>query len=303
MDGSMAGSRGECVLCGSRARSRPHPRKLPWLVRCHGCGLAFADPQPTDEELASIYDEHYYEQFGFVEGPGAAHEGLARTKQATFRRMLDHATPHILSRNSPRRLLDVGCGLGFSLLAARDAGFEATGLDPLAPVDPEARPGRRILKGDLEHHRPSHAYDVVSMIDVIEHVRDPLLTLGRAHALLTDGGVLLVATNDHTSLAARLMGSRWTHYHRAHLWFFEPRTLSRAAERAGFEVVAVRRARRVYNLDYVASILARGDNFPLAQKVAEAVLAVAPAHLKERAWPPLPEGFLVVARKRTCPTP
>ena len=67
MDGSAVTSREECLLCKARARTRPYAGALPWLVRCSGCGLAFADPQPTDDELSSIYDEHYYEQFGFVE--------------------------------------------------------------------------------------------------------------------------------------------------------------------------------------------------------------------------------------------
>jgi len=295
MDGSAVTSREECLLCKARARTRPYAGALPWLVRCSGCGLAFADPQPTDDELSSIYDEHYYEQFGFVEGPHAAHEGLARTKQATYRRMLERAAPEIRSRG--KRLLDVGCGLGFSLLAGKAKGFDATGLDPLALAEPDARPGRHILRGDLEHHRPEVPYDLLSMIDVIEHVRDPLHSLARARALLADGGVLLLATNDRSSPAARLMGSRWTHYHRAHLWFFDPATLRTLCERAGFEVVTAEGAHRVYNLEYIASILARGDNFPLAQHVAKGLLAVVPQRLQAMAWPPLPEGFLVIARK------
>lgn len=297
MDGpSTALPPARCVLCGATARTRPMP-ELPWVARCETCSLSFADPQPSDDELTSIYDQHYYEQFGFIEGPNSSDEALARTKRATYARMLARALPHV--RSGGRRLLDVGCGLGFSLLAGRDAGMEAIGLDPLAPSDPSARPGRTIVRGELETYVPDAAFDVISLIDVIEHVRDPVATLRRAHALLAPGGVLLLATNDSSSVGARVLGPRWTHYHRAHLWFFTPRTLREVTEKAGFDVVCAEGARRVYNLDYIASILARGSNFGAAADLSKLALRVLPRGLLDAAWPPVPEGFIVVAKKPT----
>ena len=250
MDGpSTAVAPARCIVCGARGRSRPLPA-LPWVARCDTCGLVFADPQPSDAELESIYDQHYYEQFGFVEGPESSDEALARTKKATYARMLARALPQV--RSGGRRLLDVGCGLGFSLLAARNAGMDATGLDPLAPAEPDARPGRTIIRGELESFVPDTAFDVISLVDVIEHVRDPVATIRRASALLAPGGVLLLATNDSSSLGARLLGARWTHFHRAHLWFFTPRSLREVTEKAGFHVALTEGAQRVYSLDYIA---------------------------------------------------
>jgi SAM-dependent methyltransferase len=256
----------------------------------------FADPQPTDADLAGIYDEHYYEQFGFASGPAANNSGLSRMKRATYARMLGVARPAI--RSATGRLLDVGCGVGFSLLAAAEMGFEALGLDPLAPADPAHYEGRRVVRGTLETFRDDQGFDVVSMIDVIEHVRDPIATMVRAASFLAPGGVLLLATNDSGSPGARLLGARWTHYHRAHLWFFTPERLGRMAERAGLEVIASEPARRVYNVEYLASVIARGENFALAAAAARALLRVTPAAVARLALPPVPEGFVLVARAR-----
>jgi 2-polyprenyl-3-methyl-5-hydroxy-6-metoxy-1,4-benzoquinol methylase len=282
-----------CAICGGTDAARVHPGALPWLVQCVRCGLRRAQPQPTDAELSAIYDEHYYEQFGFVESESSADQGLARTKRATYASLLSVAKPHF---TGGKRLLDVGCGLGFSLLAARDAGFDAVGLDQLGPEDPAARPGRRILRGAIETFRTEKPFDVVSLVDVIEHVRDPVETLRIVRRLLAPGGLGIFATNDCSSRGANVLGARWVHYHRAHLFFFTPETLTKAAEAAGFDVIAVETAKRVYNLEYIASILARGTNFELAARVSRGLLGVAPRAVLRAPWPALPEGFVLVAR-------
>lgn len=296
MDGSLSTqlpSPSSCLSCGALERRQRFPAVLPWVVECTRCSLVFAEPQPSDEELKAIYDEHYYEQFGFVEGAHANDAGLARMKKATYGAMLDLLPPG----PSGRRLLDVGCGLGFSLLAAQERGFEAIGIDPLAPTDATARPGRRIVRASLETFSDPRPFDVVSMIDVIEHVRDPVGSLGAAASLLRAGGTLLVATNDSSSPGARALGPRWTHYHRAHLWFFTPATLSEVARRAGLRVVRAAPARRTYNLEYIASILARGSNFEAAARLARVALRITPGVIQRAAWPPVPEGFVLALRR------
>ena len=286
-----------CPNCGAGATfAHPFAAELPWVVRCERCALTWAHPQPADDELAAVYDEHYYEQFGFVEG--GMHEALERTKRATYGRMLASLEKHV----RVGKIIDVGCGLGYSVKEAKARGWDAIGLDPLAAEDPEKLPGRKVIRGTLEDAELPTPFDAVTLIDVIEHVRDPVETIRRASELLTDAGFLLLATNDISSPAGKLMGPRWTHLHRAHLWFFTPETLRSMTEQAGLEVIEVLPAWRVYSLEYIASILARGENFRLAQKTAQFLLDRVPTPLQEMSWPPLPEGFFLMARRRNTPS-
>lgn len=289
-----------CAICGRLDAIEPYFAEgsrgrsdLPWVVRCSRCELVFAHPQPTDEELGKIYDDEYYEQFGFAGRRVPA--GLVFTKQATYASLLERAEAHL--PESARSLLDVGCGLGFSLLAASARGWTATGIDPLAPADASLVPGRTMVRGTLEGAGFSERFDLVTLVDAIEHVRDPSGTIAAAKRALKPGGLLVLATNDVASLGAKLLESRWPHFHRAHLWFFTPSSLSRIAEKEGLEVVEVRTASRVYNLEYIASILARGENFPLARKVSLSLLRTTPSGLRVLPWPPVPEGFLVLLRR------
>ena len=292
-----------CAICNQTdalvpyfpMKSRAHAA-LPWVMKCTRCQLVLAHPQPSDEELASIYDDNYYEQFGFA--GSRASTGLVSTKEATFWSLLEHAEPALPAGLVAPRLLDVGCGLGFSLLAASARGFVATGLDPLAPANPATLPGRVIRRGTLEDTTLDEPFDIITMVDAIEHVRDPARTIQGARANLTKNGILVLATNDVESLGQRIMGHRWTHFHRAHLWFFSPKTLHDVVRDNGFEVLSTRHFQRTYNLDYIASILARGSNFPVARTASEAVLRTCPKGLRNQPWPPITEGFALVARVR-----
>lgn len=291
--------RDTCPLCGVQSLKRMFPADHPWLVRCTGCGLGFANPQPTDAELAEIYSAEYYSQFGYE--PGAADAALARIKRATYARFLRQAErllPQGHADSAPRRLLDVGCGLGYSLLAGADRGWEVNGLEPHGMAGKGLPPelADRIVRGTLDDYRPADPFDLVSLIDTIEHVRDPVTTIRQAGSLLRPGGLLLLATNSMASSGARK--PKWVHFHRAHLWYFSPDTLSRAVEKAGLKTLKVATAWRVYNLQYVASILAGSQKRSLTRSLARLSLKITPRFLRLMSWPPLAEGMLLVAERQ-----
>ena len=94
------------------------------------------------------------------------------------------------------RVLELGCGYrATQLMALRDRTQEATGVD--FSIAPELRtvPGMVFHEGPIEDTLPklaAGAFDVVLLISVLEHLREPLAALESAHRLLRPGGVLLV---------------------------------------------------------------------------------------------------------------
>ena len=103
---------------------------------------------------------------------------------------------HALSGS--RRLLDVGCGLGFFLARAAEAGWDVTGCEPSQfwAARAGARVGsERVLLGTARHHAlDGERFDLVTAWDVLEHVFDPLPLLERLRSLLAPGGRLSVRT-------------------------------------------------------------------------------------------------------------
>ena len=141
-----------------------------------------------------------------------------------------------------RRLLDIGAGSGILVEEALAAGWQAEGVEPSVNLAAfAAERGLPVQRGVLPHAKISGPFDVITLVDVIEHVPDPLGLLRIATSVLAPGGRILIVTPDVNSVAARGMGARWWHYRIAHIGYFNRATLARAAVQAGLMPISVTR--------------------------------------------------------------
>lgn len=284
---------GWCPACGAQpARFRAPLADLPWLSECGGCGIRFADPQPRDEELDRIYDGAYFEAFGDLGAGQEAYRGMLRVRANDLLAIAER-------RMKPGRLLDVGCGVGELLSVATGRGWTAAGVERngRATQSTERRTGAKVW-GCVFEDAPleEESFELITLTDVLEHLRDPTAVLKRVHSLLSPGGMLLVTTIDVRSAAAAGLGAAWWHYHRDHLWYFHRRALCRLAGASGFAQVRCTRMRKPLALDYVAAILARNENVGWQAATARLIRRVLPRWMRRVAWR-LPEGLLLIAMK------
>jgi len=224
------------------------------VVRSPGCGLEWQRPFPTPERLRELYAGDYFQRWG-ARDP-AALERVRAIKQASYRDLLRR-----LARLRPGgRLLDLGCAMGFLLELAEQAGFESWGLDlnPEAVRVSQQKFGDRVAQGELDASAfPGVAFDVVTLIDVLEHVPDPAVLLAGVQRRLLPGGVLAALLPNAASLTRRLLGRRWPHYAPEHLFFWTPAALARQLAAAGFEVREIRTGiRKTYTVEYLRAYAA-----------------------------------------------
>jgi SAM-dependent methyltransferase len=140
-----------------------------------------------------------------------------------------------IGRATPvRRILDVGCGDGLFFDALARFG-EVDGLESDASLLRDPRWRDRIAVGRLGAQvRPARSYDLVLMLDVLEHIEDDRAALDSALALTRPGGVLLM-----TVPALPWLWSRHDEAN-AHFRRYRPGGLRRRLGRAGFVVESLR---------------------------------------------------------------
>ena len=178
----------QCAWCEHRFDSNDH--RLTGRVRCARCGVATTTPWPNDEQLSAAYADWYRPKSGRFSGLGD--KVLRRTRSALAGR-LDPILP-------PGPVLDVGAGDGTLVEAFVRQGREAVGLERYAS-------GPHIRSAEVEE--VDGTWSAVIFWHSLEHLRQPARALSYAAALLSPGGVLVVAVPNATSLQARVFGDRW----------------------------------------------------------------------------------------------
>jgi SAM-dependent methyltransferase len=222
-----------CAACGSWSRPQRH-----WASRnffkCGSCGVLFLHPQPSEAELEQAYRTHYY-----VPG-GDAKPVYENTPAALAWQLLRCLGKHYLVPPGGGRLLDFGCGIGDFAEAALHASLDvdAVEADPLARSVAEGRGIRvyGVLEG-IPATRRADGYDLIALLDVLEHVREPVVLLGTLRKLLRREGTLYLSVPNYRSPQARILGSRWDQVtNPTHLFLFSAGSLKRALELAGFRL-------------------------------------------------------------------
>jgi 2-polyprenyl-3-methyl-5-hydroxy-6-metoxy-1,4-benzoquinol methylase len=201
-------------------------------ARCAVCGTLFLVEPPCDR-LDQIYPADYYSY------------GSDRSIPVRVKEWLDARTLRALCSEIPGsrlRLLDVGGGIGAMASLVRRIEPRITESvivdldDRAAPVAETA--GHRFVTSRIEDFDEREPFDIVLMLNLIEHVADPAAVLAGARRLTSDGGRVLVKTPNVEGLDAKLLRHRsWGGYHAPRHWvLFTPETFRRVAARAGFVV-------------------------------------------------------------------
>lgn len=244
-----------CVVCGSPMRERI----APWTARCDGCGAwRSALEHEINGQLAERID---------IAARTAGLEGLRRRNARNVLALLG------AGRVAGARVLDVGCGYGWFLEEARDAGAEPEGVEPDEAVARVARStGLPVHVGYFpDAIRQAGAFDVVTFNDVLEHIPDVRGALEALRAILRPHGTLVVSIPNARGLAYRVACSLRRigvqgPYERLwqrelpspHLHYFSPAALTALVESCGFIVESVQPLeaisrkglwRRVHTLD------------------------------------------------------
>jgi SAM-dependent methyltransferase len=109
-------------------------------------------------------------------------------------------------------LLDVGCGMGGCLLAARDLGMRTFGFEPSVDHGNVAVNTLHldVVTGYFSPDKVAgRQFDIVILSHVIEHIYHPKEFINDLLSVVTDGGCLAMSTPNSDALSALIAGSKW----------------------------------------------------------------------------------------------
>ena len=205
-------------------------RRLPELKlrRCAGCGCLWASDARQDERtLADAYervDAAYFD---------------SQPDDPRYVQFYKKLEQFVKQHAAGRTILDVGCGDGVFLSCLSNE-WSRQGLEPSASGASLARKKNLdVVNGTLDTAPDELHADVISALDVIEHVIDPHQFIESFKRHLRPSGVILLLTGDADSFPAKIAGPRWSYLRWCgHISVFSRKGLRKLLESHGFEVVA-----------------------------------------------------------------
>lgn len=253
-----------CIICGTREHSsilypanvtdadlNPEvfsARRLPdriheTVMRCGTCGLVYADTLLDHAKLEALYKKSEYtydEEEPYI--------------RKVYGRYLRRLLPRLAGRPRPLSYVDLGCGNGFMLREARDAGFgEVYGVEPsrhaVEKADPSVKDG--MLCGMFSPEiMAGRRVDALSCFQVLDHIPDPVRFVHDCFEVLKPGGCALFINHNIASWTARLLGERCPMIDIEHTYLHTPGTMRELFSRAGFAGIEVFSVRNDYPLYY-----------------------------------------------------
>ncbi len=236
-----------------------------WIYRCPRCHLGETD---LKRDYSSFVKEFYSQ--GYYEGDPtrSAYVSYESDKPLIVRNMRKFLS-FIRDKKPAGTLLDVGCAFGYFVELSLSKGYDAYGFDPSGFASAEA--GKlvgtsRIQNGTIQSVRyPKHSFDVITLFDVFEHLQDPLSDMKKLASLLKKDGVMLIATGDTRSIAAKLFRRKWTFYiPPQHIFFFHRKNVRELLQSASLKPRTWFRVGKWLSLGYVLHLARTTGENPVA---------------------------------------
>lgn len=229
-----------CVICKSRKIGKKYHKFGHDLVRCRKCGLVFSEPGFDEEKVLNRYGRDFFvdEYLPIFNADERSFDlELINRHYSLFLNML---APFF---EPGKKMLDVGCGAGFFLKAASERGWDAEGVE-ISDYAAEYARGvvkQKVYTGKLESVDLTPAsYDIITLLDTIEHLFTPHIGINLIYKLLSKGGILFIQTPDYNSLSRLLLGKDWAVLSPfEHIHYFSHKTLNLLLEREGFEQINI----------------------------------------------------------------
>jgi 2-polyprenyl-3-methyl-5-hydroxy-6-metoxy-1,4-benzoquinol methylase len=211
------------------------------IIDCKECGFMHVFPLPTLEETENIYKNEYYQK----EKPNYITENVKDKEWwiNTYNRRFEVYEKYL--KKEKRTLLDIGSGPGVFLEAAKNRGWEVTGIEPnLFAADHTKKLGFNIINEmyDKKLSEQLNKYDLINLTLVLEHIVNPVELIKLAYNQLNENGLIsIVVPNDYSPFQKILHNNYnyndWWVVPDHHLNYFNRDSLNHIISKNKFKIV------------------------------------------------------------------
>lgn len=225
----------KCIICNNsnltKVSEKTRDSNKHSVMKCSKCDMVQLSPIPTERENQEFYNQG--KQIKNINEPTKINILRRNQKSDTIRRA------NFLSKFAPPNstILDIGAGFGFFIEEVRKRNFQPTGIEisRFARKISEKITDVPVLNIDIIRESLKMKFDVITLFHVLEHIRKPIEFLRVLRSNLKQNGKLIIEVPNFDDLMVKSNDAyRNFYWQRAHLLYFNKKTLMYVVKKAGF---------------------------------------------------------------------
>ncbi len=228
----------KCPVCSSSANEEFVEVDGYSVLRCRTCATDFVAPTPSDKQL-----KEYYDRADWFEGGERGGYGSYDSQTDGSPDWLVKLFDEIEAGKTAPAILDIGCAYGTHLALAKERGWACFGVEPSEHARKTAQDRHRgIFIAETIEEIPPHKFDLILMLEVIEHLGDPYPMFYEmfAKGQISPETVIAITTPNARSWAALSDPAGWEFRHPpSHLTFYSALTFTTLLKRLRFSHIDV----------------------------------------------------------------
>lgn len=222
-----------CQLCKKKNIQKIKTVKGVDIFECKECQFAFVDQR----KVVNLNPQEEYDLKSY------------RENENRFRERFRKFVGKIHEYKKSGRVLDVGAGYGLLSSMLYEKEYEVDIVEPMNKLYylKEKRIKHNKITIEEFFSMAKTKYDIVLLMDVIEHLKDPLQILSRLRSILNKKGIVVIQTPNYESLMAKLC-INWSWWMVSdHKFFFSPRSIRSMLQKAGFSILHLSTYEDIYD--------------------------------------------------------
>jgi 2-polyprenyl-3-methyl-5-hydroxy-6-metoxy-1,4-benzoquinol methylase len=248
-----------CSLCNSDNVIKKFNKEGINYYYCNSCGFLFSKPamNANSQENIEDYEDYYIKYFD----TNIADKKNFNSILKWISRKVDFAE---------KIMLDIGSGSGKLVNYLRGKGQNIKGIEYSKPLFEKYLTGKDYFFNcsiDTFSEMDKGPYDIVTLMDVLEHVENPRKFIEDISKIQAGGGHLIIEIPLYKSLPSMLFGKNWHFFHKYHLNYFSKKRLTKLLNDTGYDLVQCKlRGKYVhvsYLLKYFANAFLKMNNLKL----------------------------------------
>ncbi|XDD47923.1 class I SAM-dependent methyltransferase [Leptospira sp. WS39.C2] len=197
------------------------------IHECQSCKLQSLYPRQNQKEL---YTKEYYQgkaDYNYID---------EREQKPFFREVWKARIQNIKRYKKTGNFLDIGSSFGGFLEVAKEAGFFVQGVEISEYASSYANENNLpTVNGSLYDAKfPTQSFDVITLVEVIEHIENPKLFFQELTRILKPGGLLLLQTANFEGWQAKKEASHYHYYMPGHVYYYGDTLLKKILTEHGF---------------------------------------------------------------------